>query len=353
MRAEFLEIDDPRWPRFLGGVRHDLYHRPDYVRIDARQMDAVAEAFVVQDDERLFFVPYLIRPCDPIFPTASTDAVDVVSPYGYPGMLFNEAGREPKFAQAAIETLQSQLKQRGVCSAFFRLHPLLCEQIQEILPPETFSDHGETVAVDLSLDEAALWKQIREGHRATIRKCQKLGYAARFVLLPEVLDEFLTIYEQTMNRVQAKEQYYFGREYFADLAQIPNVHCCIVEKDSTIAAACIFFETDGILQAHLGGTRTECLPHSPFHLTLYHASLWGRQRGNQWLHLGGGVGSASDNLLRFKRGFSPIRFRFLSARFILNEETYRNLVDLRARDAHTEPETLLSSSYFPAYRVSP
>lgn len=352
MRVQFLDVDHPGWPQVLSGLRHDWYHRPEYLRLEARRLKAAAEAFTVTDGDRLFFVPYLIRSCDPLFADATTGALDVVSPYGYPSMLLNDAGRDQNFAREAIAALCSELAQRSICSAFFRMHPLLCDGFQNLFPEETFSEHGETVAVDLTLDEDAIWKNVRPGHRATIRKCERAGYTTRFVRLANVLDEFLAIYEQTMDRVKASEMYYFDREYFADLATFNNIHCCIAEKDSTIGAACIVSETDGIVQFHLGGTRTDCLAHAPFHLTLYRTSLWGKQRGNRWVHFGGGIGSSNDSLLHFKRGFSPLAFQFFSARFILNPATYRQLIDLHARRVNVRPELLLESTYFPAYRAS-
>ncbi len=350
MHCEFLAIDDPGWPDRLSRLWHDLYHRPDYARLEAHRLDATPEAAVVMDGDRLFFVPYLIRSCDALFPEASPGMSDVVSPYGYASMLVNEAGRDPEFLRAALDSLWDGMRRRKICSAFFRLHPLLCQDFPVLFPPETFVDQGETVAIDLSLDEGLLWKQIREAHRAAIRKCERRGYATRFVPLADVLEDFLDVYQQTMNRVNASDTYYFGRGYFQELARIPHVHCCVIECQGTIAAACTFFETNGIVQAHLGGTRDEFLPHSPFTMTLQRASVWAKQRGNRWLHLGGGVGSAEDKLLHFKRGFSQSRFRFLTARYIIDEAKYRDLVHLRARAENTTEEAILASDYFPAYR---
>ena len=213
-----------------------------------------------------------------------------------------------------------------------------------------FTDASETVAVDLHLDDATHWKQMRSSHQRILKKCTQLGQVARMVPLREVLDDFVDVYKQTMDRVQAKNSYYFGKEYFAEMADLPGVHCCIVECGSTIAATCLFLECGGIVQAHLGGTRTEFYSSSPFHMTLYHALQWGKSRGNRWLHLGGGVGGGNDTLLSFKAGFSPIRFHFLTSRLVINEAKYRQLVALRAQETNSAPEMVLASSFFPAYR---
>jgi hypothetical protein len=352
MHCEFLGIDHPGWPERLSRLGHDLYHRPEYARLEAHRLGATPEAFAAGDGDRLFFIPYLIRSCETLFPGAGTGVSDVVSPYGYPGLLVNEAGRDPEFLRAALSALREGLCRRGICSAFFRLHPILCQDFQALFPPETFVDQGETVAMDLSLDEGLLWKQIRETHRAAIRKCERRGFVPRFVPLVDVLEEFLEVYRQTMDRVNAHDAYYFSRDYFTELARLPGVHCCVMNYQGTVAAACVFFECQGIVQAHLGGTRDEFLRLSPFTMTLQQASLWAKRRGNRWLHLGGGVGGADDKLLHFKRGFSSVRFHFLTARSIFDEAKYRELVELRARADDTTAEAILASDFFPAYRTA-
>ena len=352
MQCEFLGIDNPGWPRALDRLRHDMYHRPEYARLDARRMQAAPEAFTAGDGERLFFVPYLVRRCQPLFPAATTDALDIVSPYGYPGILLSDAGREPEFVQAALAAFRDELRQRNVCSAFLRMHPLLGEDFPDLFPPGTLHDLGETVVIDLSLEEQALWKQMRQSHREMIRRRQKQGFAARFVPLADVLEEFLVIYRQTMDRVQAQRMYYFDREYFAELAQMEQVHCCVVESGSQAVAACLFFEVNGVIQYHLGGTLDEFYSKSPFNMTIYEGAIWAKRRGNRWLHLGGGLGGSNDTLLQFKAGFSPLRRHFHVARLLLDEPKYRQLVELRASALGSRPEALLDSTFFPAYRAA-
>jgi lipid II:glycine glycyltransferase (peptidoglycan interpeptide bridge formation enzyme) len=155
-----------------------------------------------------------------------------------------------------------------------------------------------------------------------------------------------------MDRVHAKDSYYFGREYFAKLGELrEHVHLCLVEIEGTPAAACIFFECGGIVQAHLGGTKSEFLSKSPFHLALFFASEWGKARGNRYLHLGGGVGGSNDRLLHFKQGFSDRTFPFFTVRMITDEEKYRELTALSAQAAGIPLEERLHSDYFPAYRA--
>ena len=354
MDCAHLEVDDPRWREALGRLPHDFYHLPEYVRLDGEWNQARPRAFLARTGAE----EYSFRICCAGVTASSRThgrrhgvrrglAVRVSR------LLLSDAARmSPGFARQALHRLSESLREMGVCSAFFRMHPLLSHGLSELFPEGVFTPAGETVAMDLTLDEGKSWKGIREGHQWTIKKCQKRGFVARSVSLRDSLEGVMEIYWDTMDRVQAKESYYFGREYFARLGEMPEqVHCWVVEAEGRPAAACIFFECGGIVQAHLGGTRSEFLSQSPFHLLLYSAAGWARSRGNRYLHLGGGVGGSNDRLLQFKLGFSQLRFPFSTLRLITDEGKYRELTARRARAAEVPVEEFSRGDFFPAYRA--
>lgn len=355
MDVVHLEIEDPRWREALGRIRHDFYHFPEYVKLDGECNEARPKAFLARDGTRELFIPYLVRRCDHLFPdaTAANKVCDVVSPYGYPGLLLSDGAREsPEFARQAMQRFRETLSEQGVCSAFFRMNPLLSDGFRALFPENFFGAVSDTVAIDLSVDETQMWKNVRDGHQWTINKCRKLGFIPRIAPLHEHLDCFMEIYKETMDRVRAKDSYYFPREYFARLAEMrEHVHCFVIELEGKPAAACIFFECDGIVQAHLGGTKSEYMNKSPFHLLLYHVAGWAKSRGNRYMHLGGGVGGSNDRLLQFKLGFSHLLFPFMTLRLITDEEKYRELTTLRAQAANVPVDDLLNAEYFPAYRA--
>jgi hypothetical protein len=355
MDVVHLEIDDPQWREALRRLRHDFYHLPEYVRLDGEWNRAQPMAFLARSGDEELFIPYLLRRCESLFPESmgGEKVYDVVSPYGYPGLLLSDAARQsPKFAREAMQRLSETLREMGACSAFFRMHPLFSNGLSELFPEGFFTAAGETVAMDLTLDDGELWKGIREGHQWTIKKSQKLGFVPRMVSLREYLERVMEIYWESMDRVQAKESYYFGRDYFARLGEMPGqVHCWVVESEGRPAAACIFFECGGIVQAHLGGTKSEFLRKSPFHLLLYSAAGWAKSRGNRYLHIGGGVGGSNDRLLQFKRGFSRLLFPFSTLRLITDEGKYRELTARRAKAADVSVEDVSFGDFFPAYRA--
>jgi Acetyltransferase (GNAT) domain len=354
MNIEILKPKSPRWREILANLRHDVYHLPEYAEIEAKRSHSQAEAILITQGNNVFFVPYLLRSCQDLFPQSqgSEDYFDVLSPYGYPGFLVQGDSSLSDFLPSAIQALKDALKARGACSAFFRLHPILGDRHFESFEPGTWVDNGETVSVDLDLTEAEIWAQTRRGHQSTINKCKRQELDSKVVPFHEHIDEFLEIYSETMDRVVAKEFYYFGYDYFAELLKLEdNLHLGIVTLAGQTICASLFFESCGIVQAHLGGTRTAFLKYSPFTLLLNDMRLWAKARGNTFLHLGGGVGgSKEDKLYIFKSGFSRQRHRFMTARLILDEEKYHYLVNLRAQHLGVSAAQLLETSFFPAYR---
>jgi hypothetical protein len=351
MNIEIFDPQNPLWLEALSTLRHDAYHLPEYVALDAKRTATIPEAFLLQDQHKIFFVPYLLRSCTDI---VDSETFDIISPYGYPGLLLSETAQHtPGFPDFALAEFRKALKNRGICSAFLRLHPIVGANFLSIFKPDTFQENGETVSVDLTLDEDKIWAGTRKGHQSTINKCTRFGLTARTVVFSEYIDEFMAIYEETMNRVKAKDIYYFSREYFNDLLKLGDkLHLGIVESAGSIVCASLFFESCGIVQAHLGGTKTEFLKQSPFNLLLHHMRLWAKARGNKFLHIGGGVGGNKDNLFTFKSGFSKQRHNFLTLRLVVDQSKYFDLVKLRAKFLNKSVEDLIESQFFPAYRGS-
>lgn len=354
MNIRVINLSDSLWLETLEKLRHDIYHLPEYLYLESVRYNAVAEAILIAEDDKIFFLPYLLRRCDDIFDQSLTtqEVFDVVSPYGYPGILLSDKAASTKeFLDLAINQLISTLRAKKVCSTFFRLHPILNSGFNDFLSPDICNVNGETVSVNLKLSEAEIWSQTRPEHRTSINKLKRSGMTARMVPFQESIGEFISIYYETMDRLGAGRSYYFDDEYFSHFSKLgKKVHLCIVELEDKITCSGIFTECCGIIQYHLGGTRNEFFKQAPSKLMFDYIRFWAKERGNEVLHLGGGVGGGKDSLYHFKAGFSKQTHTFLTLRLIINKEKYRHLLELRAKSLNTDVEELLSTNFFPAYR---
>ena len=356
MYCNILETNSIQWRKILTSIKHDIYQLPEYVALEAKRNQNKPEALLISEGEKIFFVPYLLRSGNALGEVSDSqeEVLDVISPYGYPGILLSDAARNSsQFVHHALKELQQTFQSRGICSAFLRLHPILSDNFPEVFPPNSLTNNGETVSIDLSLDTDKIWSQTRRGHKSTINKCKRLGLTARTVSFADYMEEFLLIYKETMDRLEAKDSYYFERDYFNDLLNVGDrLHLVIVESDRQIICASLFFEYCGIVQGHLGGTKTEFMKQSPFNLLLHHARLWAKERGNKFLHIGGGVGGNKDKLFTFKSGFSKQRHQFFTMRLIIDETKYDRLVRNKAQTKNISVAQLKESNFFPAYRFN-
>ena len=115
------------------------------------------------------------------------------------------------------------------------------------------------------------------------------------------------------------------------------------EKDGDVIAASIMIFANGHLNFHLSGSLEEYNALAPNNLIVYNAAIWGHENGYKSFHLGGGVGSKDDTLLRYKKTFyKGERNHFFIRKKIISPEKYNYLVNLRGID---------NSQYFPQYRV--
>jgi hypothetical protein len=341
MCFEFLTPEDDRWDQFLREVPHDFYHLPGYVRLAARQEEGEAEAVLVRAADNYFFLPYVVRPL------AGTGG-DLVSPYGYPGPLFRES--TPGFVRAAVGEWAGVLRQRGVVSGFFRLHPLFPVPAEALASHGSLIRRGSTVSIDLTLSEREIWDGFRHGHQADIKRAQRRDLVCTLDPCGRSLEELISLYQETMDRVGAADFYYFPRSYFQDLSTAlgERLWVCIARGVNGKALAGELFVACGpIVQAHLGGVRTAALALAPTKLVNDFAWRLAKDRGCRVLHLGGGVGSAEDSLFRFKTGFSDCRHPYYTWQVVFREDVYQALTARRLES----PGAAARPGFFPAYRA--
>jgi hypothetical protein len=342
VQNDMIPPSDPTWEGLLRLLPHDVYHLPSYYGLESRTDGRRrTTAFAYREDRQAFFLPLMLRAID------GTRYQDATSAYGYPGPVSNSA--DTGFWTRATSALVHRLHQEQVVACFVRLHPLLPVDLEALarLGPTTL--HGQTVSIDLRLPEQQAWRLIRENHRRDIVRARKRG--RRLVVDRwDRLDDFIEMYYETMHRVGADGGYFFEQRYFGALQEAlgEHVHLMLVEADGQFISGGIFFEYDGIVQYHLGATRTESLREQPSKLMFDEVRHWANARGNHVLHLGGGLGGKStaegNGLFLFKAGFSDRRHAFHTWRVVVNEPVYEQLTQRTLAEA--DPGV----GYFPAYR---
>ena len=340
--ARLLAVDDPFWRHMLGETAHDIYHRPEYARLDAAAGETPLAAWIEAAGFGLL-VPMQRRPI-----AGQADVFDAISPYGYAGPLWWR-GRTPDAdaVQKLATGLRDLLSAESIVSLLVRLHPLIDAVPTALESFGALIEHGETIAIDLHQDLSAIRGAMRQTHRNEIAQAERLGVLVEHDRELHHLDAFIALYEQTMQRVGASPAYLFSRSYFEALRTGLAGHChlFLARAEGKVAAAALFFEENGIVQYHLSGMDHALASTHATKLVLAKAIEWAQGRKNQWMHLGGGVGTRTDGVFAFKAGFSPLRRRYRTLRVVADEPRYRALGGLGPTDSLGETEP-----FFPGYR---
>jgi len=339
----FIRPDDFRWQSLLSRASHDVYHLPGYCTLEAALMQGTALAWYHEIEGMQCLIPLICRNIN-----GSGLHRDLVSPYGYPGLLANQALSEG-MASAFLDLFHREAGEQGYVSSFIRLNPL--SNIWKLTSQESFRQwmHGGTISIDLNRPTVTINAGFSENHRRNLRKLSKEGYQAT-VNDWNIIADFITAYRQTMTRRQAHPYYFFPDSYFDSLQQLlaeQLVYIAITDMAGQFVAGGIFTYFGEVMQYHLGATSNTAVHLSPSKLMIDEAIRFGIAAGAGTLHLGGGLGgSTSDGLFRFKRGFGDSFHPFSSLRFIHNPQVY-NL--LRKESQVIDPQT----DYFPEYRLTP
>lgn len=329
-------------------VQHDFHHLPQYHRLEERRLKAAGHLFVYCNGDYLIALPLLFSPLGEILPEWN----DATSVYGYGGPIASHKGIPEAVVCDFHAALKETLLERRVIAAFSRLHPLISQR--DLLSGlGECRTSGRTIWIDLTLPPQQQRGQYRSTNKLVLNKQRRNGNINCLHDQEKCyLADFASIYEETMDRVNAGGSYYFGQNYFCELARElgPALQLFVAVVDDKPAAAALVTICNGIVQYHLGGTRTEFLKFSPMTLLLDTVRLWANDIGARAFHLGGGVGAKEDSLFHYKAGFSDCRLDFATWRWVIEPEIYREVCDRWDRKNQLQGLEAMSANYFPAYR---
>lgn len=334
-KFEIIKNTDPKWNDVVKNAdMYDFHHTAYFHKIDT---DFLSELLVFSDNENFIALPVVKRPIE------GTPLFDITSVYGYcgPVYFFKEGYTAQKLIDFFRSGFMEYCKEKHIVSVFSRLHPLI-EQKSILTGLGEVLDLNRTVSVNLNLTSEEQRKEYRKSLKSELNQLRRKEIKVVEAVSREDIDEFISIYYETMDRVNAAPGYYFSRAYFyefLDNADFDSKLLLAVKDDKAVAGA-IFTFTDKIMQYHLAGTTEQFIKDTPMKLILDEARLLGNESTAESLHLGGGVGgSDDDSLFRFKSGFSKDFKQFSIWKWIVNQELYDEL------SREKQP-----SGFFPLYR---
>lgn len=271
------------WNKIVKSFKdHDVYYLIDY-----------AKAFQIHGDGEPVLVFYQNHNFKAINVTMKRDIgcspnlvnkipidtyYDFTTPYGYGGFLVE--GAQTKENMEALNHIYCEycIKHNIICE-FVRFHPVL-ENAKLLTEMYEVTKLGKTILMDLSNQEL-IWKNITSKNRNVIRKAQKIGVKIYWGRNPELYQKFITIYNQTMDKDQAEDYYYFKSDFYESLLNDLKDNSLIFYaqlEDEIIAMSIILFCNDQ-MHYHLSASKQVYSKYAPTNLLLYEAACWGQKMG--------------------------------------------------------------------------
>lgn len=322
-------------------LNYDVYYLSGYVKAFQIHGDGLPQMFYYENGGLRGIYVYMKRA------TAIEGLYDSITPYGYGGFLL-----EGDTSDENIKTLWAayvwKMKEENIVDNFVRYHPVLANAVLMKTCSDVI-DLGKTVAMDLTSEEI-IWTNIHRNSRNKIRKAKNNGIRIKHSQGLNLFEEFIKLYNSTMDKDHADEYYYFEYDFYKSIHEDlkDNYEMFWAEYEGKIIAMSIMIFANGRLNYHLSGSDINYRNLAPTNLLLYEAAIWGCKMGMKTFHLGGGVGSIEDDLFKFKIGFNRFSdYQFSIAKHIFDQEKYDVLVAERAeRDVNFNIE----SKFFPLYR---
>ncbi|MET0304733.1 MAG: GNAT family N-acetyltransferase [Solirubrobacterales bacterium] len=277
----------------------------------------------------------------------NADALDAISPYGYPGLAVKSSASEgsrgeplrslPAVAPEGLpptpplDPQKTDFSPTGLVSVFLR----------HTLGEPPLSSAAERNVVQIA--DPDLPPKSRSSDRNRINKNRRAGYEVELLRGPETSAEqragFLAAYEETMRRTEAGERYFFGAVYFDRILESERAWLALAHAPGGgVAAASITVRSDGFLHYYLSGSADAHLRDSPMKNVVAALAELSAEQGLP-LNLGGGI-SPGDPLEEFKRGFANREQPWCTSEIVC---------DRRAYDRLSAGNT--AAGFFPAYRA--
>ena len=319
--------------------KYDFNHTYDSHFIEKDNSETPIMLRYVEGDV-IIGLPLLVRN---IFDTPYKDATSL---WGYGGPI--SKGVNAEFDNINFLTaLKEYFISENIIAVFSRLNPYIQFQKTILNNIGNIIINGKVVYIDLNKDPAEQRKNYQRRLKTYVnkirRECEVISTSCE-----EGLRDFIGLYYESMNRVNADKRYYFDYNFINNLFESSDFETELLlvrhKELNKIIAGGIFIKTGDIIQYHLSGVANEFLYLAPTKLLIDEMRVKANlEKKFKYFNLGGGLGgNDNDSLFKFKLSFSKQTFDFELWNWIIDNDVYNKLVE--------EMKINKNASFFPLYR---
>lgn len=327
----------------------EVFAHPDYLNLYATDC-AKPMCIAASDGETFVLFPFLLRALapEPWCPEELRDCVDITSPYGYGGpFCWGASGTE--FPAAFWSAFDQWARSANVISEIVRF----------TLFPETTLEYpgarryvADNVVRSLA-PESLMWNEFEHKVRKNVKRARSTQLKIQVDTTGARLDEFFSIYNSTMDRRNAVQNYYFRRDFFEQICSHLSAHTAWFHAlvDDVVVSTELVLVSANRVYSFLGGTNAAWFHVRPNDLLKLEIMNWAFAAGKSAFVLGGGYG-LEDGILRYKLSFAPSgKIPFCVGSRIFNTAAYEAMTESRRAFAARNGDAWVPQvNYFPAYR---
>ena len=266
---------------------------------------------------------------------------DISSPYGYGGFLVEGCEYD-----AINSTYDKYCRDQGIISEFVRFN-LFSDYHHFYNGTVEARTHNVIRSLDIPLENIKM--DFEHKVRKNIKHAVSAGLEIKIDPQGEYLEDFIKIYQMTMDRNNASSKYYFSNSFFEKLLLMKNnaIFFHVEFEGSIISTELVLYAGDRCY-SFLGGTDSNYYHLRPNDLLKFEVIKWGQNNGLKYYILGGGYGD-DDGIFRYKKSFAPNGiYTFYIGKKICNFKKYEILCDLKSR----KDKVLANEHFFPSYRAT-
>lgn len=310
MSFHLFTPDDPLWNRLYNRLpieHQDVFYSPGFAALCQKTINSADRVLCAAWESAtggIALYPFVQRDIGRVTGLENSDGLqDLVSLYGRGGMTV--AGLAEEELAAFHRCVHDwALDNRVICS-FDRFHPVLRNEAVSVAGTRVI-DVGGFVVVDLTDAIDLVESRYKQSMRADLGKAERSGVTVFFEESIDHLDEFLSIYYETMRRHDAKEFYFFERAFFELMPiYIPGKFLfSYARMNGDIVSAELILKHGIYAHCFLSGTKPEVRNQCPNHRLKRDLHRWLAARGCHHYLLGGGS-NGDDGIFKYKRAFAP------------------------------------------------
>lgn len=322
---------------------NNTYYTYEYIKYYENSTDELRYFLLTEDGIPAVIMPFYIRKIQ-----GTEHYKDIITPYGYGGPLCKDCSNSnllTKFWELADQWYQ----ENNVVSEFVRFnldgnHKEYTGELTETLV---------NIRGAVKESDEAQWTAFSTKVRNNYRKAEKHNLSFNIVVGKNITDDFITefhaVYIETMERNNAKDIYFFSKQYFESIiySNPDNFAIAVSYKENVAVSVELIIINATTLYAFLGGTRAQYFECRPNDFLRVEILKWAVKKEKKFYVLGGGQ-KDNDGLYKSKKVFFPKDedVIFYTGRKIINKEVYNLLSEI----APTTEENEATYDYFPAYR---